>query len=428
MIDDWLLSLIYAAWLAASTMPLGFMLGSSCSPCCGGCGVADGKPRTDPKDEGTWMPSGTWRGVGGVTWSFTANPGDESGETWFFYGSASTSRIGGNASIAERQDWYNICNWYSNKTTSPSTTSGLPTAFDKRATRLPPANAVVHIYTTVTTSSQGAATVKTAYGWSGALTGATLHLSGSEITTTQAAHDASGGFLFFGPVDTQRFDNFGTVHGGGTFAKWARNWGTINNGAQFFSSTQNFGTVNDGAEFDGANANNAGGIVNGGATFSGTTSFFSRNFNYGTINGGAVFDDYGLNDDTPTVGVVNGGATFNDNSGNGGTVNDGSTFNNSSVNDGTGTVNDGSTFNNSSVNNGTVNDGSTFNDSSRNGIFGTVNGGATFNGAACSTRTTGDFFATPCTRKFVAHPTDLPTCNGTAPNGCFTPQATCGCG
>ena len=34
MIDDSLLSLTYAAWLAASTMPLGFMLGSSCSPCC----------------------------------------------------------------------------------------------------------------------------------------------------------------------------------------------------------------------------------------------------------------------------------------------------------------------------------------------------------------------------------------------------------
>jgi len=48
MIDDWLLSLLYTAWLTASTMPLGFMLGSSCSPCCGGCGVADGKPRTDP--------------------------------------------------------------------------------------------------------------------------------------------------------------------------------------------------------------------------------------------------------------------------------------------------------------------------------------------------------------------------------------------
>lgn len=34
MIDDWILSLNYAAWLAASTMPLGFMLGSPCSPCC----------------------------------------------------------------------------------------------------------------------------------------------------------------------------------------------------------------------------------------------------------------------------------------------------------------------------------------------------------------------------------------------------------
>jgi hypothetical protein len=295
MIDDWLLSLLYAAWLTASTMPLGFMLGSSCSPCCGGCGVADGKPRTDPEDEGTWVPSGTWRGVGGVTWTFNANPGDDSGETWFFYGSFSTSKVGGVATLAERRDWGNICNWYSNKTTSPSTLTGVPGAFDKRATRLPPVDAVVHIYTDVSTLTVGPQVVKSIYFWS-----ISDLLTSSEITSTAAAHDSDNGAVF-----NDNSDNEATVNGGATF--------------------------NDN----------------------------SRNTNFSTVNGGAVF-----------------------------------------------------------------------NDNSRNTNFSTVNGSATFNDAACSTRVVGSlgFFGNPCTRKFVAHTTDLPTCNGTAPDGCANAADTCGCG
>jgi hypothetical protein len=62
--------------------------------------------------------------------------------------------------------------------------------------------------------------------------------------------------------------------------------------------------------------------------------------------------------------------------------------------------------------------------------FSTVNGGATFNDAACSTQFSGGFPNCPGAgrRIFVAHPTDLPTCNGTAPDGCANAADTCGCG
>jgi hypothetical protein len=274
-------------------------------------------------------------------------------------------------------DWGNICNWYSSKTTSPSTTSGLPGAFDKRATRLPPVNAVVHIYTTVSTVTAGLQAVKHAYFWS-----TSVFFSGSEVTSTAAAHDSDGGAVF---------------------NNTAGNSGTVNGGATFNDSSFNSGTVN------------------GGATFNDS----SYNSQIGTVNGGATFNDFATN-----LLTVNGGATFNDNSDNVSTVNGGATFNDSSFNSNFGIVNDGATFNDSSFNGnlGLVNDGATFNDSSYNDEFGTVEGGATFNDAACSKRKRGDFFQTPCTRKFVAHPTDLPVCNGTAPDGCANSADTCGCG
>jgi len=395
MIDDWLLSLIYAGWLAASTMPMSLMLGSACIGCCG-CG--GGKPSTDPKDEGTWVPSGTWRGAGGVTWSFTANPGDESGETWFFYGSISTSKLNGFANAAEIADWGNICNWYSNKTTTPSSTSGLPGAFDKRATRLPPVDAVVHVYSIASTASIGPQTVKNFYLWAPVAVGLT---STSEVTTTAPAHDSTGGALIAGST-------FGILNGGATVI--SSNSGTINDGATFARSF-NFGTVNGGALF-----------------YDGDPLFGQSAGNNGTVNGGAEFNQGCVND---FQGTVNGGATFNNSSQNGGRVNDGATFNNFARNDIGGEVFDGATFNNDAANTGfgtTVNGGATFNDNSKNLGFGTVNGGATFNDAACSTRIVGDFFAVPCTRKFVAHPTDLPTCNGTAPAGCDNSADICGCG
>ena len=460
-----------------------------CKPCCEpGCGVPDGKPRTDPKDEGTWVPSGTWPSV---TWTFVPNPGDESGATWFFYGAASTSKPGGGATIAEQRDWGNICNWYSSKTATPSSFSVFGgSGLDKRATRLPPETAVVHIYSDINTTTVGPQVVKSVYFWSWR----SLR-DASEITTTAPAHDSTVGTIFVGDASTEggnlegsvinggaRFLQYmlnsnSTVNGGAVFNDNAKNRGTVNGGGKFYNSSRNAelgtingtgvfydfarnqgsattgqaATVNDGAVFNGSSFNGSEvAVVNGGAKFYGNSynggdvfgggffydtawnrltgvvngggSFYgsSRNFQGGTVNGGAVFNDNSLN---ATGSTVNGGATFN-----GGSANRVVTGSNSPI------VNDGATFNDNSKNGGdtanagTVNGGATFNGRSTNGALGTVNGGATFNDAACSTRKTGSFYSVPCDRKFVAHPTDLPACNGTAPAGCNNAADTCGCG
>lgn len=369
---------VWSLLCAMSVAPVGFMLGSSCSPCCGGCSVSDGKPRTDPATEGHWVPSGTW--ASGVTWTFDTNPSTTDGGTWFFWGSYDTSKPGGGASTAEQQDWGNICNWYSSKTTTPSSISSLNVVLDKRATRLPPDDAIVHIYSSVNTTTTGPVVIKNAYFWYGAFTQA------SELTTTDSAHDSIGGCVFNGSSQNAASS---IVNGGATF----------NNSSVNYSSA----TVNGGATFNGASTNNDYATVNGGATFNG----FSRNVLGGTVNGGATFNDYSSNGSTYDFGsTVNGGATFNNYSANNATVNGGATFNFSSYNS----------------NSATVNDGATFNDYAYNASGGTVNGGATFNDAACSRRTAileGSLI-------FAVHPTDIPTCNGTAPTA--STGASCGCG
>jgi hypothetical protein len=423
MIDDFSLAAIYAAWLALSTMPLGFMLGSSCSPCCGsvGCGIADAKPRTDPATEGVWTPSGTWRGVGGVTWTYSATPSTTDGGTWFFYGSASTSKVGGGASAAERQDWGNICNWYSNKTNSPSSTANIATVLNKRATRLPPSDAIVFIYSPFSTSTSGPATFKNAYFYS------TVLETGSNITCTDSAHDSPGGTVIY------KSNNLGTINGGASFIAIGQS-SVVNDGAVFSDESgsaavySNDGTINGGCVFN-DRSRNIFGVVNGGATF----NHNSRNFISAVVNGGATFNDDSRNWGETNVPVVNGGATFNDNSQNYffGEVNGGATFNDNSENVLFSTVNDGAVFNGNSRNDfSTVNGGAVFNDNSVNNNTAVVNGGATFNDAACTERTTGTFANCPgaSRRRFVAHPTDLPVCNGTAPDGCVNSADTCGCG
>jgi len=410
---------IFVALAAAMAMcPFAFFWG--CLPCCqGGCDIDDGKPRTNPKNEGTWVPSGTWRGAGGVTWTFTANPGDDSGETWFFYGSPSTSKAGGGATTAEQRDWSNSCNWYSSKTASPSTTSGLPAAFDKRANRLPTQDSVVHIYTPVDTATVGLVTVKNAYFW-----GSCFLDDSAELTTTSAAYDSLHGTVF---NDNSSNTSLGGLNGGATFNGTSSNLAlaVVNDGATFNDNSTNANsTINDGATFnDSASNDGTFAVVNNGATFNDSSE------NVATVNGGATFNDSSIN----RFGQVYNGAIFNNSASNFGSaaaVYGGATFNNFSQNTGFAEVNDGATFNDSAQNlsNATVNGGATFNDSSQHLSTATVNGGATFNDAACSTLSIGFFFNTPCNRKFVAHPTDLPTCNGTAPDGCANSADTCGCG
>lgn len=474
---------VWSLLCAMTVAPLGFMLGSSCSPCCGGCRVADGKPRTDPATEGHWVPSGTW--ASGVTWTFDPNPSTTDGGTWFFYGSQLTSKPGGGASTAEQRDWGNICNWYSNKTTTPSSVSSFTTVLNKRATRLPPSDAIVHIYSTANTSTLGPVTVKNLFCW-----GLGNILAGSEVSTTDSAIDSPGGAVFINAGGLVAY-NFGTINGGATFNgsenysgtavvnggaifntyttasrnrggevnggatfngssenytgvvndgaifnDTARTIGTVNGGAIFYDYSENQNTVNGGAAFNGFSKNR--GFVNDGATFSDS----SENYN-GVVNDGAIFNGSSLNTQS---GQVNGGAVFNDSSRsfasvvNGGgvfngtsrnlssVVNGGATFNGSSKNQGT--VNGGATFTDSANNQDTVNGGAVFNGSSENWSLGLVNDGATFNDSACSRRTVGSFLNCPGVNKriFVAHPTDPPTCNGTAPDGCANANDNCGCG
>jgi hypothetical protein len=496
MIPDCWLELASAIWLALASAPAGFMLGSRCYSCCS-CTQIDGKPTTDPKNEGTWVPSGEWRRLAagsllppppdgpGVSWTFSANPGDESGETWFFFGSAATSKTRGSATTQQQRDWGNPCNWYSSKINAPNVLpNASPENFDKRANRLPPVDAVVHIYTTVDTTSVGAVTVKNLYVWRGDVLGA-------GITTTAPAHDSVSGAVFGSISTSSRGIPKCTITGGATFTGTSEHLspGVIDGDAVFYNTSGMMyndpstgvtgGVVNGNAFFyDDARARN--GTINGDASTYGFSSIgtctvngdvyayeSSRTvpfglsslgpaiisgdvftFDNGAVNGtvdgsatcvdsssivGTVASGGEFFDTASNFATINNGAVFNDQSKNVDTVNDGAVFNHSSANDVT--VNGGAVFNDTSSNGrfntgagGVVNGGATFNDSSENKSPSTVNGGAVFNDAACSRRSTGSAFVFPCTRVFVAHPIDLPTCNGTAPTGCDTPLAACGCG
>lgn len=400
------------------------MLGSPCSPCCGGNCPADGKDRTDPKNEGTWVPSGEWPSV---TWAFSANPGDESGTTWFFYGSGQTSVAGRAATTAEQQDWGNLCNWYSHTTAAPI--SATQASLTKRATRLPDENAVIYALTPLSTS--GTKTVSKAYFLPApGQTNPVGLVAGSELITTSTAHGATGGAVFLGrhndgtvrggalfssdsaggsPINRV----LGVVFGGAVFRGFAtRNEGVVNGFARFLTIASNSGVVNGNAEFVGSGN---GGSVSGNASFSASDgTLATQSGNGGTVAGFATFTQ------SQNGGIVNGGASF---------TNDFSFLaNDIPANNLAGTVNGGATFNSYARNDGTVNGGAVFNNFSRNTIPGTVNGGAVLNDAACSLRVRFD----GALWMYVLHPSDLPTCNGSAQRaddwpGPGTPSG-CGCG
>jgi hypothetical protein len=68
MLEDVVLFWLYACWIGATTIPLGTMLGSSCSPCCRGgacppgyvcCGTAEYLLDFCEEVDGQWVISGT---------------------------------------------------------------------------------------------------------------------------------------------------------------------------------------------------------------------------------------------------------------------------------------------------------------------------------------------------------------------------------
>lgn len=442
------------------------MLGSQCSPCCDNC-PADGKPRTDPKDEGTWVPSGNWPNV---TWTFSENQGDEGGETWFFYGSLTTSKKGANATTQEQRDWGNLCNWYSHRATEPRNTGNLATVLQKRATRLPPQDAVVHVYSPVSTETFGPVVVKNAYFWFGR--------NFANITATEKAYSSEGGAVFSSGV---QFGNGGIVSGGASFHGTSQNLGTVNGGgffyelssngdrasvtnqpegyvtggAIFYGTSRNSGLVTGGAVFNensqnGDGASQGSGIVEDGAVFNGNSA------NDGTVRGGAVF-----NLSSQNRAGVDGGAVFNDNSRNTGRVDGGAQFYGFSFNGGGTwigvrlTVFGGASFHEFSRNLAAIDGNVVFNDSSSMGytfaegfrlstvVYGQavfndssrflsgpseITGNAVFNDNACSTKV---FFLSAGVFYFGAKNLELPTCNGSAPPyASFVPMPPnpCGCG
>lgn len=363
------------------------MLGGSCSPCCTHGDCPGNRPITDPKDEGNWVPSGEWPNV---TWTFVPNPGDESGETWFFYGSRLTSGTGITSLNDPRiTDWYNICNWYS--TGQPNWTFFPVQAVVNRASRLPDDNATVHIYTAVSTASGPPPQVKRAYFWQTRgdsdefESGRVSLLPDSTLVTTDVIHNTQVGSFF---------------------ARGARNRGVLFGGAAFGSRGME---QYDGQPGFGISGND--GTVNGGALLGmwgvpfllppGET-FGEADQDTATNGGGGILGGQG-------AGTINGGAILKGRSGNVGTINDGAIFNHRSQN-----VSNNLQFPERGVFGGAV-----FNHLSRNESR--VEGGAVFNDEACSTASFGSppYFGTSADGP--------PVCNGTALP--FNPGVVfCGCG
>ena len=296
----------------------------------------------------------------------------------------------------------NPCNWYSNKTTAPNVNSNLNADLNKRANRLPPEDAVVHVYGRFYAPS---ATVpsefkcKTAYFWpisgstgqSVAQTDEGLMLP-AILTASAPAHDTIYNSVFINTAaySTASLAGLGAppvVNGGALFV------GGLFNGAAI--NCRNRGTINGGATFLRNSVNQRD--VYGRSVFIG-----SRN---------EPFDTYAAHDGAEFVDGVNNGR-----------VDDGAVFEGSSVNDSYGVVNGGAVFNDTSFNHGTVNGGAVFNDSTRH-IGGQVNGGAVFNDDSCSEQ----FRLFGAVIKYTAHPTEVPTCNTSKPTYASTPNA-CGCG
>lgn len=462
------------------------MLGSPCSQCCG-CPQAPFE-KASSREQGEWVPSGSWPDV---TWTFQPKQEGIDGRTWYFFGGFATSNPSSNvdATWEQRTDWHNLCNWYSYSSTSPN--SG---AFDfmsaKRATELPPEDAIVHILSPLEWQSRGPVTVATLYVWGMPFGPNRLTDQNVNITCTEAAHGTSrcavfantffalsaynlstvsGGAMFVASVNEKIVNGGATFLGAGLVRSANRAAGTVNDGADFVTLADNDGTVNGDATFAGDSVNSK--VVNGNASFSG---YARNNGGQAVVNGNATFSDFAMNrfaGGSLGAGTVNGNAVFGGSSSNsGGLVTGSAEFNGTATNTGavsvTATFNDqashsnstlqafavfngssknffggvgaaGAEFNDTSENRGPVLGDATFNDNASHHFPGYVSGTATFNDAACSTMNYLAPVDGQAGARFTASPvldfrTDLDktVCNGSAPKGrpLQEPQPACGCG
>jgi hypothetical protein len=423
-----------------------------------------------------------------ANWTFASREDAGEGSTWFFYGSALTSKVGGGATTAEQQDWGNICNWYSAKSTSPAagqqtgpTTLGMGgsvgealSTLTKRATRFPDENATIHVYTPISTATVGPRVVRNAYFWgdqqqiltsdsdiecTDALAGITSASCGALFVNCSNLGIVRGGAGFMGTnritdsaiTNKLSIGNGGNATAGGSydnsdgeiighafFSGHALNWATVTGTGYFYGTSTPFliGTSAVNGMDQSSSSGMGYGSISDGAEFWG-----GRNIG-GSVENGAVFKVW--NSDTATnaisfavfpfrEGVINDGAEFNDDSINGGTVNGGAVFTDTSEN--RRIVNGGAIFEDSSFNSdsaGVVNGGGEFFDNSYNkgGFTGaTARGGGTVNGGATfnNAACSERYNTVGGVRIFRTNNTDVPTCNGTAPPG-SDPTATCGCG
>lgn len=410
------------------------MLGSPCSQCCG-CPQAPFE-KASSREQGEWVPSGSWPNV---TWTFQPKQEGVDGRTWYFYGGFFQSNPSADQEATWEQitDWHNLCNWYSYSSTAPGTAFDFGSA--KRATELPPEDAIVHILSPLEWQSQGPVTVATLYAWGVRIGPNFLPGLNVDITCTEAAHGTSrcavfanasyshsaynlstinGGAMFVASVNDKivnggatfvgtasvRSENRapGTVNGGADFVTLADNAGTVNGDATFAGDGVNSKVVNGNASFSGYARNNGGqAVVNGNATFSDfAMNRFAGGLGAGTVNGDAVFGGSSsnsggvvtgsaeFNGTATNTGVVAITATFNDQASHaGGTLAAFAVFNGSAVN--TGSIGAaGAEFNDASENRGPVLGNATFNDNSSHHFPGYVSGTPTFNDAACSTLAT----------------------------------------
>jgi hypothetical protein len=392
-------------------------------------------------DEGTWNPPpGEWgdtsligetgsvrhgAGLLAENWTFATREEAGPGSTWFFYGSPGTSLADPGfqgASVEQQQDWGNLCNWYSFKSTAPEAgRDNVGTSLLRRATRLPDENATVHIYSTVSTANVGPQTVRRAYFWpegqrsvfasttcditcTGTIEGITSASCGALFYNRINLGRIAGGAAFIGMfINTVNFLELVVCANGGnaTAPNYDNSTGEVVGDALFCGNAQNLSVVTGTAYFYGRRARN--GVA-------------SQDFpiGLGYVSNGAVF--WGGNN----VGIVDGGSVFRSWSGNpvGVVTGNQQSFFPNPVR--VGVVSGGALFFDNSVNTGQVFGGAVFNDEAQNRF--TVEGGAVFNDDACSTVT----FGTP--PYFGTSPTEPPVCNGTAPPRSATPTPTCGCG
>lgn len=459
-----------------------------CRPCCEpGCKIPDGKPRTDPKDEGTWVPSGTWDT--GVTFTFVPNPGDESGDTWFFYGSRSTSTLDGAADASEQRDWFNICNWYSHSSVDPMagyssfSASNLP----KRATRLPPETATVFVLSDVAASEP--VTVSKLYA-----RGSASIISG-DFTATGSAHDSPGGIVLYNLGVTSSFENnssnflrSGVKCAGAKVANVVGDVHMVHIGPTRLPSCSGLidgnvvakGSGYIGGEITGTvdayDAVSVAGLVP--ATV-GNLVTMHDNSSVGLQDGSVFSSGIVFNNSSRGRSDFTGNATFNDSSECEGEVTGNCTFHDTSLLDFFANIIGNAEFYDNAICYGTVTgDGTFYNSSSFSGevtqnaymyqtshfggdvlgdlhmydtvfmpvgsavygdayfydsskyLSGSIGGIATFNDSACSTYRAG---STGCGTGPTAYhwavlaPNTHPTCNGTAPAYCDPGISTCGC-